>query len=35
MGERGIDQELVEKVQKGDKQAFYVLVLKYQNKIIQ
>jgi RNA polymerase sigma-70 factor (ECF subfamily) len=35
MGERGIDQALVEKVQKGDKQAFDVLVLKYQNKIIQ
>jgi len=35
MGERGIDQALVERVQKGDKQAFDVLVLKYQNKIIQ
>src|SRR5210317_714350 len=35
MGERGIDQALVEKVQKGDKHAFDVLVLKYQNKIIQ
>ena len=35
MGERSIDQALVEKVQKGDKQAFDVLVLKYQNKIIQ
>ena len=34
MGERGIDQALVERVQKGDKQAFDVLVLKYQNKII-
>jgi RNA polymerase sigma-70 factor (ECF subfamily) len=35
MGERGIDQALVERVQKGDKKAFDVLVLKYQNKIIQ
>ena len=35
MGERSIDQALVERVQAGDKQAFDVLVLKYQNKIIQ
>jgi RNA polymerase sigma-70 factor (ECF subfamily) len=35
MGERGIDQALVERVQKGDKQAFDILVTKYQNKIIQ
>ena len=35
MGERSIDQALVEKVQQGDKHAFDVLVLKYQNKIIQ
>ncbi len=35
MGERSIDQALVERVQKGDKQAFDVLVLKYQHKIIQ
>ena len=35
MGERSIDQTLVEQVQQGDKQAFDVLVLKYQNKIIQ
>ena len=35
MGERSIDQTLVEQVQRGDKQAFDVLVLKYQNKIIQ
>ena len=35
MGERSIDQALVERVQKGDKQAVDVLVLKYQNKIIQ
>jgi RNA polymerase sigma-70 factor (ECF subfamily) len=35
MGERSIDQALVERVQHGDKRAFDVLVLKYQNKIIQ
>ena len=35
MGERSIDQALIERVQKGEKQAFDVLVLKYQNKIIQ
>jgi len=35
MGERSIDQALVEQVQQGDKRAFDVLVLKYQNKIIQ
>jgi RNA polymerase sigma-70 factor (ECF subfamily) len=35
MGERSIDQALVERVQQGDKHAFDVLVLKYQNKIIQ
>jgi len=35
MGERSIDQALVERVQKGDKKAFDVLVLKYQHKIIQ
>ncbi|MGD2136996.1 MAG: RNA polymerase sigma factor RpoE [Gammaproteobacteria bacterium] len=35
MGEKSIDQALVERVRKGDKQAFDVLVLKYQNKIIQ
>jgi RNA polymerase sigma-70 factor (ECF subfamily) len=34
MGERAIDQALIERVQKGDKKAFDVLVLKYQNKII-
>ena len=34
MGERTIDQALIERVQKGDKTAFDVLVLKYQNKII-
>jgi RNA polymerase sigma-70 factor (ECF subfamily) len=35
MSERNIDQALVERVQKGDKTAFDVLVVKYQNKIIQ
>jgi len=35
MGEKSIDQALVERVRKGDKQAFDLLVLKYQNKIIQ
>lgn len=29
-----VDQELVERVQRGDKRAFDLLVLKYQNKII-
>jgi RNA polymerase sigma-70 factor (ECF subfamily) len=33
MGERLIDQELVVRVQKGDKKAFDLLVLKYQQKI--
>ncbi|MEJ2454486.1 MAG: RNA polymerase sigma factor RpoE [Candidatus Thiodiazotropha sp.] len=33
MGERLIDQELVLRVQKGDKKAFDLLVLKYQQKI--
>jgi RNA polymerase sigma-70 factor (ECF subfamily) len=35
MGERSIDQALVERVQAGDKTAFDVLVQKYQSKIIQ
>jgi RNA polymerase sigma-70 factor (ECF subfamily) len=35
MGERSIDQALVERVQAGDKAAFDILVQKYQNKIIQ
>jgi RNA polymerase sigma-70 factor (ECF subfamily) len=35
MGERSIDQALVERVQQGEKRAFDILVLKYQNKIIQ
>ena len=35
MGERSIDQALVERVQAGDKAAFDILVQKYQSKIIQ
>jgi RNA polymerase sigma-70 factor (ECF subfamily) len=34
MGDGVVDQELVERVQRGDKKAFDVLVLKYQHKII-
>ncbi len=34
MGEREIDQALVERVQQGDKRAFDILVLKYQHRII-
>lgn len=34
MGKRSADLELVERVQKGDKKAFDVLVLKYQHKVI-
>lgn len=34
MSERNIDQALVERVQGGDKSAFDILVLKYENKII-
>jgi RNA polymerase sigma-70 factor (ECF subfamily) len=34
MGEQRVDQELVERVQRGDKKAFDILVLKYQHKII-
>jgi RNA polymerase sigma-70 factor (ECF subfamily) len=34
MSERNIDQALVERVQKGDKAAFDILVLKYQHKLI-
>ncbi len=33
MGERQVDQELVERVQQGDKKAFDLLVLKYQHKV--
>lgn len=34
MGERNLDRELVQKVKRGDKNAFDVLVRKYQFKII-
>ncbi len=34
MGERTVDQELVERVQRGDKAAFDLLVRKYQHKVI-
>ncbi len=34
MGEKEIDQALVERVQRGDKKAFDILVLKYQLRII-
>jgi RNA polymerase sigma-70 factor (ECF subfamily) len=33
MGEREVDQELVARVQRGDKQAFGLLVSKYQRKL--
>lgn len=33
MGDREIDQQLVERVQRGDKQAFNLLVTKYQRKL--
>jgi RNA polymerase sigma-70 factor (ECF subfamily) len=33
MGERQVDQELVNRVQRGDKKAFDLLVLKYQHKV--
>ena len=33
MGENDLDQTLVERVQKGDKRAFDLLVTKYQHKI--
>ncbi len=33
-GDRGVDYELVKRVQKGDKSAFDVLVRKYQFKIV-
>jgi RNA polymerase sigma-70 factor (ECF subfamily) len=33
MGERNLDQELVERVQSGDKTAFDVLVRKYEHKL--
>lgn len=34
MGQRTFDQELVERVQRGDKAAFDLLVRKYQHKVI-
>jgi RNA polymerase sigma-70 factor (ECF subfamily) len=34
MGDRDIDQTLVERVQRGDKSAFDILVRKYQHKVI-
>ena len=34
MGEDGVDRTLVERVQRGDKRAFDVLVLKYQHKVV-
>ncbi|MDH5444707.1 MAG: RNA polymerase sigma factor RpoE [Gammaproteobacteria bacterium] len=34
MGEKNIDQALVERVQRGDKQAFDLLVKKYQQRIM-
>jgi len=34
MGEQNVDQALVERVQRGDKAAFDLLVLKYQNKVM-
>jgi RNA polymerase sigma-70 factor (ECF subfamily) len=33
MGDREVDQQLVERAQRGDKQAFEMLVLKYQRKL--
>lgn len=33
MGDREIDQQLVERVQGGDKHAFDLLVIKYQRKL--
>tara|TARA_Y100001960_G_scaffold134908_1_gene143147 strand:+ start:2373 stop:2963 length:591 start_codon:yes stop_codon:yes gene_type:complete len=34
MSDREIDQQLVERAQRGDKQAFELLVIKYQRKLI-
>ncbi len=34
MGEKNVDQQLVERVQRGDKKAFDLLVIKYQNRLI-
>ena len=34
MGDREVDQQLVERAQRGDKSAFELLVVKYQRKLI-
>jgi RNA polymerase sigma-70 factor, ECF subfamily len=34
MGDREIDQQLVERAQRGDKSAFELLVVKYQRKLV-
>lgn len=34
MGEKNVDLQLIERVQQGDKRAFDLLVLKYQNRIM-
>ena len=34
MGENNVDSQLVQRVQRGDKKAFDLLVLKYQHKIL-
>ena len=34
MGEQGADKALVERVQRGEKEAFDMLVLKYQHKLV-
>ena len=34
MGEREVDQALVERVQQGDKRAFDILVQKYQHRVM-
>lgn len=34
MSERDVDADLVERVQRGDKRAFDLLVLKYQRRIM-
>ncbi|HWH48894.1 MAG TPA: RNA polymerase sigma factor RpoE, partial [Burkholderiales bacterium] len=33
MGDREVDQQLVERAQRGDKHAFELLVVKYQRKL--
>jgi RNA polymerase sigma-70 factor (ECF subfamily) len=34
MGDREVDQQLVERAQRGDKTAFELLVAKYQRKLV-